>query len=120
MGAERRRRRVDDRVEDGDEPRALAAGLAAGQAASQPPLASLLPGPGEVQGWSRDGQAQEFAGDALFDYIDGGAEIEIPADLVVLVTGMVPRENATLASSVGQSSAGRMSRIVMARSSARE
>ena len=34
------------------------------------------------------------------DVLDGGAEIEIPADLVVLVTGMVPRENATLVSAL--------------------
>jgi len=31
------------------------------------------------------------------DGLLGGEEIEIPADLVVLVTGMVPRENASLA-----------------------
>ena len=30
------------------------------------------------------------------DHLLGGEELEIPADLVVLVTGMVPRENATL------------------------
>jgi len=32
----------------------------------------------------------------LRDTLMGGEEVEIPADLVVLVTGMVPRENATL------------------------
>lgn len=38
-------------------------------------LAPVLPGDGDVRGWSRDGEAQEFAQDQLFDYIDGGAEI---------------------------------------------
>lgn len=38
-------------------------------------LPSLVPESGAVPGWARDGQAQEFAGEDLYTYIDGGAEI---------------------------------------------
>ena len=37
--------------------------------------AALLPGNGAVPGWDREGDAQEFAGEDLYTYIDGGAEI---------------------------------------------
>ena len=40
-----------------------------------PKLASLLPGSGDAQGWSRDGEPQEYPGQELYTYIDGGAEI---------------------------------------------
>jgi hypothetical protein len=44
----------------------------AGQAAA---MRDFLPADSAVQGWSRDGAAQEFVGEDLFTYIDGGAEI---------------------------------------------
>jgi len=38
-------------------------------------LSGLLPKGGAVAGWTPDGSPQEFKGDDLFVYIDGGAEI---------------------------------------------
>jgi hypothetical protein len=39
------------------------------------PLRSLLPGGDDVPGWAMDGECQEYEGEDLFTYIDGGAEI---------------------------------------------
>lgn len=44
-------------------------------AAIQESPAALLPGNGAAAGWDRDGEVQEFAGEDLYTYIDGGAEI---------------------------------------------
>jgi hypothetical protein len=44
-------------------------------AGRQETLRALLPAGGAVPGWSRDGETLEFAGEDLFTYIDGGAEI---------------------------------------------
>jgi hypothetical protein len=52
-----------------------AAGSARPPAGRQETLRALLPADGAVPGWSRDGETQEFAGEDLFTYIDGGAEI---------------------------------------------
>lgn len=41
----------------------------------QEALRTLLPENGAVPGWARDGDPQEFAGEDLYTYIDGGAEI---------------------------------------------
>jgi len=41
----------------------------------QDPIETLLPVDGSVPGWSRDGELQKFAGEDLYTYIDGGAEI---------------------------------------------
>lgn len=38
-------------------------------------LRAFLPGPEELPDWERDGEPQHFAGEDLFHYIDGGAEI---------------------------------------------
>lgn len=38
-------------------------------------LASFLPQPGDVKGWSRNENFEEYKGEDLFFYIDGGAEI---------------------------------------------
>jgi hypothetical protein len=38
-------------------------------------LRPLLPAAADIPGWARDGEAQEFEGEALYEYIDGGAEI---------------------------------------------
>jgi hypothetical protein len=38
-------------------------------------LADLLPGNGEVQGWTKHRSMQHFVGEDLYEYIDGGAEI---------------------------------------------
>ncbi len=46
---------------------------APGQADS--PLLDLLPRAADLAGWRADGELQLFAGEVLFDYIDGGAEI---------------------------------------------
>lgn len=35
----------------------------------------MLPRPAELPGWEKDGEPQYFAGEDLFHYIDGGAEI---------------------------------------------
>jgi hypothetical protein len=48
---------------------------AAGISRTRGPLAGYLPGDQEAAGWVRDGEAQEFEGEALYTYIDGGAEI---------------------------------------------
>jgi len=54
----------------------LTAGAGAGPArVGQDTLAALLPGDGAVPGWSRDGALQEYVGEDLYTYIDGGAEI---------------------------------------------
>lgn len=42
---------------------------------AQDALSSYLPADGAAPGWTRDGDLQEFAGDDLYTYIDGGAEI---------------------------------------------
>jgi hypothetical protein len=42
---------------------------------SQAPLRTVLPADGSVPGWTRDGEPQEFVGEDLYTYIDGGAEI---------------------------------------------
>jgi Family of unknown function (DUF6599) len=52
-----------------------AAGSARPPAGRQETLRALLPADGAVPGWSRDGETQEFVGEDLFTYIDGGAEI---------------------------------------------
>ena len=41
----------------------------------QDSLTTLPPENGAVPGWTRDGESQEFAGEDLYVYIDGGAEI---------------------------------------------
>lgn len=41
----------------------------------QDALRGLLPSDRDAPGWSRDGEPQEFIGEDLFTYIDGGAEI---------------------------------------------
>jgi hypothetical protein len=41
----------------------------------QDTLRSLLPADGTIPGWSKDGDPQEFVGEDLYTYIDGGAEI---------------------------------------------
>lgn len=54
----------------------LAAGLCASEAGSgQKALEALLPADGAAPGWSRDGETQAFAGEDLYVYINGGAEI---------------------------------------------
>jgi len=53
----------------------LAGAWAAGARAVQDDLRSLLPAEGEAKGWAKDGDPQEFVGEDLFTYIDGGAEI---------------------------------------------
>lgn len=39
------------------------------------PLLKLLPAADGLEGWAPEGEAQLFAGEALFEYIDGGADI---------------------------------------------
>jgi hypothetical protein len=53
----------------------LAGGGAAAGRPSQDALKALLPSGGEAAGWVREGDAQDFAGEDLYTYIDGGAEI---------------------------------------------
>ncbi|MEN6560061.1 MAG: DUF6599 family protein [Acidobacteriota bacterium] len=55
--------------------RALVAGGALTGSGGQETLRALLPASGAVPGWNRDGDPQEFAGEDLYTYIDGGAEI---------------------------------------------
>ncbi len=38
-------------------------------------LRAFLPAPADLPGWTSDGKPQHFAGEDLFTYIDGGAEI---------------------------------------------
>lgn len=52
-----------------------AAGTVLAAAGGQDELRSALPADGAVPGWSRDGDPQEFVGEDLYTYIDGGAEI---------------------------------------------
>lgn len=42
---------------------------------SQDSLAEVLPGDGEAAGWARHRSMQRYEGEALYEYIDGGAEI---------------------------------------------
>jgi hypothetical protein len=55
----------------------MAALLACAAAAGprQGPLRACLPAAGSVPGWATDGGPQEYEGDDLYTYIDGGAEI---------------------------------------------
>jgi hypothetical protein len=50
-----------------------ASALAASRSAG--PLRAYLPSDGAAPGWTRDGEPQEFEGEDLYTYIDGGAEI---------------------------------------------
>jgi len=50
------------------------AGLAA-SLLQEGPLIRFLPSGNEVPGWARDGEPQEYEGEDLYTYIDGGAEI---------------------------------------------
>ena len=52
-----------------------AAGTVLVAGGGQDDLRSVLPADGAVPGWSRDGDPQEFVGEDLYTYIDGGAEI---------------------------------------------
>ncbi len=52
----------------------LAASIVAA-ARSAGPLRAYLPADGAAPGWARDGDPQEFEGEDLYTYIDGGAEI---------------------------------------------
>jgi hypothetical protein len=54
---------------------AVITGATGGPGEAQDTLRPLLPADGAVPGWSRDGEPQEFAGEDLYTYIDGGAEI---------------------------------------------
>lgn len=42
---------------------------------TQATLADVMPKSGEIQGWARHRSMQHFAGEDLYEYIDGGAEI---------------------------------------------
>jgi len=53
----------------------LAGWLAAPASAQVSDLAVFVPAAAEVPGWAVKGEAQRFAGDDLYIYIDGGAEI---------------------------------------------
>ncbi|MGZ5514014.1 MAG: DUF6599 family protein [Candidatus Aminicenantales bacterium] len=53
----------------------LAGAWAAPICLSQGTLGALLPETGAAPGWSRDGTSQEYVGEDLYAYIDGGAEI---------------------------------------------
>jgi hypothetical protein len=50
------------------------AGKAPGRT-SQDALSAMLPADDAAAGWFRDGEAQDFRGEDLYTYIDGGAEI---------------------------------------------
>jgi len=53
----------------------LSGAWAAGARAVQDDLRALLPAGDDAKGWVKDGDPQEFAGEDLYAYIDGGAEI---------------------------------------------
>jgi hypothetical protein len=53
----------------------LACGVEAAVALEEGPLRAYLPGGNAVSGWAKDGEPQEFEGEELYTYIDGGAEI---------------------------------------------
>ena len=53
----------------------LAGAWAAPICFSQDTLGALLPETGAAPGWSRDGEPEEYVGEDLYAYIDGGAEI---------------------------------------------
>ena len=43
--------------------------------ASQGTLAAVLPTDGDIKGWTKQRSMQQYAGENLYEYIDGGAEI---------------------------------------------
>ncbi len=53
----------------------MAGAPAAPVPAGQDALSAYLPADGAAPGWTKDGSPQEFAGEELYAYIDGGAEI---------------------------------------------
>jgi hypothetical protein len=53
----------------------LSGSWAAAARAVQDDLRALLPAGGDARGWVKDGDPQEFVGEDLYTYINGGAEI---------------------------------------------
>jgi hypothetical protein len=53
----------------------LACAAAAAPACQEGSLRAYLPGGASVSGWARDGGPQEYEGENLYTYIDGGADI---------------------------------------------
>jgi len=53
----------------------LACGVAAAAARGEGPLRPFLPEGNAVPGWAKDGEPQEYEGEDLYTYIDGGADI---------------------------------------------
>jgi hypothetical protein len=53
----------------------ITAGAWAAKPRAQESLRALLPADGDAKGWLKDGDPQEFVGEDLYTYIDGGAEI---------------------------------------------
>jgi hypothetical protein len=53
----------------------FACGRAGGAGGREGPLRAYLPGGTTVPGWASDGAPQEYEGEDLYTYIDGGAEI---------------------------------------------
>ena len=51
------------------------AGLAKGSVAEERAVLLLFPAAGEAEGWNPSGEPAIFSGEALFDHIDGGADI---------------------------------------------
>lgn len=54
---------------------------------------SLLPIPGEVQGWAPSGKPESFSGERLFDHIDGGADIYFEYGFVTVVTQQYKKDD---------------------------
>lgn len=53
----------------------LICAAAAAAVCREGPLRAYLPGEASVSGWARDGEPQEYEGENLYAYIDGGADI---------------------------------------------
>jgi len=53
----------------------IASAWAASGLFKEGPLRAYLPAGNAVQGWAKDGEPQEYEGEDLYTYIDGGAEI---------------------------------------------
>ena len=56
--------------------------------AAEPPIESLLPGPGFADGWAIDGKAKQYTEENLYVYINGEAELYLPYGFQVLASAL--------------------------------
>jgi hypothetical protein len=71
-------------------------GLANATTAEENEAQRLLPSAGDLEGWQPEGKSRTFSGYALFEHIDGGADIYFEYGFVTLVTRHYAKGDKTL------------------------